>query len=92
MILRVTYKFHIGWMDGILGKMDGRQGKPSDVGEKLGELVDGLQIPQHMQSESAKTHPVEGLETRQGLGVDGTHIEIFQWAEDRGIRRRRRKR
>ena len=48
MILRVTYKFHIGWMDGILGKMDGGQGKPSDVGEELGELVDGLQIPQHM--------------------------------------------
>ena len=48
MILRVTYKFHIGWMNGILGEVDGRQGKPSDVGEELGELVDGLQIPQHM--------------------------------------------
>ena len=89
MILRVTYKFHIGWMDGILGEVDGRQGKPCDVGEKLGELVDVLQIPQHMQSESAKTHPVKGLETRQGLSVYRTHIRIFQWAEDRGIRRRR---
>ena len=39
MILRVTYKLHIGWMDGILG-VDGGQGKPSDVGEELGELVD----------------------------------------------------
>ena len=48
MILRVTYKFHVGWMDGILGEVDGGQGKPSDVGEELGELVDGLQIPQHM--------------------------------------------
>ena len=46
MILRITYKFHIGWMDGILGEVDGRQGKPCDVGEKLGELVDVLQIPQ----------------------------------------------
>ena len=43
--MTVMYKFHIGSMDGILGKMDGRQGKPSDVGEELGELVDGLQIP-----------------------------------------------
>ena len=48
MILRVTYKFHIGWMDGVLGEVDGGQGKPSDVGEEFGELVDGLQIPQHM--------------------------------------------
>ena len=48
MILKVTYKFHIGWMDGILEEVDGGQGKPSDVGEELGELVDGLQIPQHM--------------------------------------------
>ena len=45
MMLRVTYKFHIGWMDGILGEVDGRQRKPSDVGEEFGELVDGLQIP-----------------------------------------------
>ena len=48
MILRVMYKFHIGWMDGILGEVDSRQGKPSDVREELGELVDGLQIPQHV--------------------------------------------
>ena len=89
MILRVMYKFHLGWMDGILGEVDGGQGKPSDVGEELGKLVDGLQIPQHMQSESAKTHPIKGLETWQGLSVDRTHIEIFQWAEDWGIRRRR---
>jgi len=27
-------------MDGILGEVDGGQGKPSDVGEELGELVD----------------------------------------------------
>ena len=45
MILRVTYKFHIGWLDGILGEVDGGQGQPSDVGEELGKLVDGLQIP-----------------------------------------------
>ena len=45
MIVRVTYEFHIGWMDGILGEVDSRQGKPSDVGEELSELVDGLQIP-----------------------------------------------
>ena len=63
MILSVTYKFHIGWMDGILGKVDGRQGQPSDVGEELSELVDVLQIPQHMQSELAKTHLIKGLET-----------------------------
>ena len=44
-ILRVTCKYHIGWMDGILGEVDGGKGKPSNVGEKLGELVDGLQIP-----------------------------------------------
>ena len=48
MILRVTYKFHVSWMDGILGEVDGRQGKSSDVGEELGELADGLQIPQHV--------------------------------------------
>ena len=48
MILRVTYKFHIGWLAGILEKMDSGQGKPSDVGEELGELVDELQIPQHV--------------------------------------------
>ena len=36
------------WMDGILGEVDGGQGKPSDVGAELGELVYGLQIPQHM--------------------------------------------
>ena len=89
MILGVTYKFHVGWMDAILGEVDGGQGKPSDVGEELGELVDGLQIPQHVQSESVKTHPVKGLETRQGLSVHRTHIKAFQWAEDRGIRRRR---
>ena len=89
MTLRVTYKFHIGWMYGILGEVDGGQGKPSDVGEEFGELVDGLQIPQHVQSESAKTYPVKGLETRQGLSVHRTHIKTFQWAEDRGIRRRR---
>ena len=89
MILRVMYKFHIGWMNGILGEVDGRQGKPSDVGEELGELVDGLQNPQHVQSESTKTHPVKGLETCQGLSVDRTYIKAFQWAEDRGIRRRR---
>ena len=29
-------------MDGILGEVDGGQRKPSDVGEELGELVDGL--------------------------------------------------
>ena len=81
------------WLDGWhpLGGRRG-QGKPSDVGEELGELVDGLQIPQHVQSESAKTHPIKGLETRQGLGVDGMHIEAFQWAENRGIRHRCRKR
>ena len=45
MNLRVTYKFHIGWIDGILGEVDGGQGKPSDVGEELGELVDWAQIP-----------------------------------------------
>ena len=75
MILRVMYKFHIGWMDGILGEVDGRQGKPSDVGEELGELVDGLQISQHMQSESMKTHPVKGLKTYQRLSVHRTHIQ-----------------
>ena len=48
MMLRVTYKFHVSWMDGILGEVDSGQGKPSDVGEELGELVDGLQIPQHV--------------------------------------------
>ena len=48
MILRVTYQFHIGWMDGIVGEVDSGQGKPSDVGEELGVLVDGLQIPQHV--------------------------------------------
>ena len=48
MILRVTCEFRIGWMDGILGEVDGGQGKPCDVGEEVGELVDGLQIPQHM--------------------------------------------
>ena len=61
MILRVTYKFHVGWMDGILGEVDGGQEKPRDVGEELGELVDRLKIPQHMQSESMKTHLVKGL-------------------------------
>ena len=45
MILRVTYKFHIGWMDGILGEVYSGQEKPSNVGEELGELADGLQIP-----------------------------------------------
>ena len=91
MILRVTYQFHIGWMDGILGEVDSGEGKPSDVGE-LGKLVDGLQIPQHMQSESAKTHPVKGLEACQSLSVDGTHIKILRWAKDQGICRRCRKR
>ena len=72
-------------MDGIPGEVDGGQRKPSDVGEELGELVDGLQIPQHVQPESAKTHQIKGLETCQGLSVDRTHIKTFQWAEDRGI-------
>ena len=76
-------------MDGIPGEVDGRKEKPSDVGEELGELVDGLQIPQHMQSESTKTHPIKGLETCQRLSVSRTHIKAFQWAEDRGIQRRR---
>ena len=40
MISRVSYRFHIGWLDGILGEVDGRQGKPSDVGKELGELAD----------------------------------------------------
>ena len=48
MILRVTYEFHIGWMDGILGEVYSGQRKPCDVGEELGELADGLQIPQHI--------------------------------------------
>ena len=39
MILRITYKFNICWVDGILGEVDRGQGKPSDVGEELGELV-----------------------------------------------------
>ena len=47
-MLRVTYQFQIGWMDGILGEVDNKQGKPRDVGEELSELVDGLQIPQHV--------------------------------------------
>ena len=81
MILRVMYEFHVGWMDGILGEVDGGQGKPCDVGEELGEPV---QIPQHVQSESTKTHSIKGLETRQGLSIYRTHIRIFQWAEDRG--------
>ena len=85
MFLRVTYKFHIGWMDGILGEVYGGQEKPSDVGEELGKVVDGLQIPQYVQPESAKTHPIKGLETCQGLSIDRTHIKIYQWAEDREI-------
>ena len=88
MILRVTYKFHIGWMDGVLGEVDGGQGNPGDVGEEPGKL----QISQHVQSESMKSHPIKGLETCQGLSIDRTHIKIFQWAEDRGIQRRRGKR
>ena len=39
MILRVTYKFYIGWVDGVLGEVDGQR-KPSDVGEEFCELVD----------------------------------------------------
>ena len=42
MILRVTYKFYICWMDGILVEVNSGQEKPCDVGEELGELVDGL--------------------------------------------------
>ena len=45
MMLRVAYKFHIGRMDGILEEVYSGQGKPFDVREELGELVDGLQIP-----------------------------------------------
>ena len=92
MILRATYKFHIGWMDGILGEVDGGQRKPRDVGEELGELVDGLQIPQHVQSESTKTHLIKDLETCQHQSIDRMHIKAFQWAENRGIPPQCRKR
>ena len=91
MILRVTYKFYIGWMDGILGEVDSRQGKPCDVGEELGKLVDGLQIPQHVQSELAKTHLIKDLETCQHQSIDRMHIKAFQWAENWGIPHQRQK-
>ena len=81
-MLRTSFTL-AGWMAS-LGRLTA--GKESQ-GEELGELVNGLQIPQHVQSESTKTHPIKGLETCQGLSVDKTHIKAFQWAEDRGIRR-----